>query len=136
LTICFKNKFNSAKIIIHHQHLGRKKGFISGRKGPKVTALRPNEFRDTPLTSICVDKLRQRFGLFARRLPAQISVNCYSGDECMVPHKDGTGNVCTIVSTGNKVLLDFWYKPANGVVRATEVYLKVFFCLLKCFSLV
>lgn len=127
---------------------GKKRGFISGRKGPKVYVYTPNR-RSTPneIQSNCVEKLRNRFGLFAENDPKQISVNCYQNDECMVPHKDGTGsakeeqivffffvlnlffiffqgNVCSIISTGQKVLLDFWFKPAKNDIKGTEVYFK------------
>lgn len=101
---------------------GRKKGFISGLSGPRVAALRPAEYT-APLQAV-IDKLKQRFGFFAAASPQQISVNSYSGQEAMVPHKDGTGDIGIIVSCGTPTLLDFWHKPKAAAVEKTEVFLK------------
>lgn len=102
-----------------------KRGYISGTKGPSVSAVQPTRSisKDFPP---CLRKLVDAYINHPlkplERDPYQISVNAYKAGDLMVPHKDGIGNFGLITTLGSSLLLDFYHKPKGKNPTETEVY--------------
>eukprot|EP01124_Arcella_intermedia_P021883 TRINITY_DN3141_c0_g1_i2.p2 TRINITY_DN3141_c0_g1~~TRINITY_DN3141_c0_g1_i2.p2 ORF type:complete len:149 (-),score=13.08 TRINITY_DN3141_c0_g1_i2:203-649(-) len=56
--------------------------------------------------------------------PWQVSMNAYEAGDFMVPHKDGAGVCGLILALGSPLLLDFYYRPTQVPVKATQVFSK------------